>query len=544
MRHFFRLTLACLSVVSFVSARPPADLQARLEAFAKNQPGGTVIAWVDVDGPVFFATGKFSSEDSRPITADTEFEIGSVSKVFTALLLTESERLGKVNRTDPAAKYLLPADDVLQPKLARITLASLATHTSGLPRMPANAGVAKPDTNANPYANYGRTKLVEALRTQGPDATADHSMAYSNFGVSVLGEALGAAWETTYAEALQAHVLDPLELKATSVGLTKSPPPDELAPAHALGKVVPNATWQALAPAGGLRSSARDLATFLNACLRMNDSPLREAIDVSLLPQRAAEESGGEIALGWLLTDDPDQPVAWHNGSTAGSHSFIAFSRKTSEGVVILANNQKPSEALGFSLLGAKPPQPNLPAVPDAPSYTGRYPLSPTFAIDITTVRGALYAQATGQSRLNLRQSAVNRFSVVGVPAEIIFERDDSGKISGLILRQNGQDQRGPRQDLPPPAAAISLPAETLQEYAGNYPLSPSFVLTVTEDDGALFVQATNQPKFPVFATAKDEFFYKAVEAQVSFQRDASGKVTGLILRQGGQTLSGTKSVP
>jgi D-alanyl-D-alanine-carboxypeptidase/D-alanyl-D-alanine-endopeptidase len=129
--HPFRFVLSfgfLFAAGVLCSAKPPADLQARLEAFAKNQPGGVVVAWVDVDGPVFFATGKYSADDSRSLTADTHFEIGSVSKVFTALLLAESERLGKVARTDPAAKYLLAADDPIQPKLARITLASLATH--------------------------------------------------------------------------------------------------------------------------------------------------------------------------------------------------------------------------------------------------------------------------------------------------------------------------------------------------------------------------------------------------------------------------------
>jgi len=158
------------------------------------------VAWVDPDGTVFFQSGTYSADDSRPVTPDTQFELGSVTKVFTALLLVESERLGKVSRLDPAAKYLLPPGDPAQAALAKITLLTLTTHTSGLPRMPTNFGADHSDPNA--WASYDDTKLVAALRLDGLAAPTGRNVMYSNFGGAVLGEALAAAWGTTYAEAL------------------------------------------------------------------------------------------------------------------------------------------------------------------------------------------------------------------------------------------------------------------------------------------------------------------------------------------------------
>ena len=114
--------------------------------------------------------------------------------------------------------------------------------------------------------------------------------------------------------------------------------------------------------------------------------------------------------------------------------------------------------------------------------------------------------------------------------------------VTPLMLHQNGRDQRGPRGELPPPPKELALPAETLREYAGTFPLAPSFVFTVTEENGALFVQATGQQRFPVFATAKDEFFYKAVDARLSFERDAAGKVVALVLHQGGRDMRAARS--
>lgn len=525
------LLLLVLLAVPLAVATPPPDIQTRLDAWIKGQPGGVALAWVDADGTAFFQSGQFDNDDPRPIMPDTQFEIGSVTKVFTALLLAESERLGKASRNDPAAKYLLAPEDPAQAALTKITLLSLTTHTSGLPRLPANIGP-NPDANPDPYATYDRAALVEAFRLHGPVAAVGRAAAYSNFGVAVLGEALASAWGVSYADALRERVLAPLGLNATTMGLTGAAPPANLAPGHANGKRVPNWTFQAFAPAGALRSSARDLAVFLSACLGQGGSPLHAAIGATLQPQHVADDVGGQIGLGWLMTDEAERPIYWHNGATAGSHTFVAFSPKTGAGIAILANVQRGSEALGFSLLGGKPPQPKVEAVKDASAYLGRYPLTPAFAIDITEVNGVLRCQATGQPAFGLRAVAADRFAIIGVPAEISFERGADGKVAALVLHQNGLDQRAPRGELPPPPKEITLPVETLREYAGEYPLAPQFVLTVTETTGALFVQATGQGKAPVFASAKDEFFYKIVNARITFQRDATGKVDGLILHQ------------
>lgn len=529
-----------LFTATLASASPPADLQKQLDEFVKGGPGGVAAAWVDADGVAFFQAGTLAAEDQRPVTPDTQFELGSVTKVFTALLLAESERLGKVSLQDPAAKYLLPDGDPAQAALARITLLSLTTHTSGLPRLPSDFGAAAANA-ADPYAAYDDARLVAALRQDGPGARGGDTVSYSNFGVAVLGEALAEAWGTTYAEALAVHVLTPLGLKATSVGLAGQPPPVDLAPGHTSGKAVPNWTFEAFAPAGALRSSARDMAVFLTVCLAKGDSPLRAAFEATLQPRFKAENPGGRIGFGWLLTDDRENPIAWHNGATAGSHAFIAFSRKTGAGVVILANIQRGSEALGFGLLGVKAPAPKHEPVKNAADFTGDYPLSSAFTINIAEVNGSLRAQATGQPSLGMREIGRDRFAVVGVSAEIAFERDGAGKVTALVLHQNGMNQRALRGELPPLPKEVALPVETLREYTGRFPLTPALTLTITEEGGGLFAQITGGVKSQLFASAKDEFFYKTVPAQISFQRDDSGKVTGIIFHQGGKNVPSTK---
>jgi D-alanyl-D-alanine-carboxypeptidase/D-alanyl-D-alanine-endopeptidase len=539
--HFRFSTLLAFTMAVVAAAKPPADAQARLDAYVKDKPGGIAVAWVDAEGAAFFTAGKFSADDARPITPDTQFQIGSVTKVFTALLLAESERAGQVSRDDPAAKFLLPADDPAQAPLAKITLLTLTTHSSGLPRLPSNIGP-NPDGSPNPYGRYDRAALVNALRTDGPGAPAGRTVAYSNFGASVLGEALGSAWGTSYADALAVHVLQPLGMKATSLALTGGKFPADFAPGHAAGVRVEPWTFLAGAPAGALVTSARELGGFLTFCLGRTESPLHAALTETLKPQRPAPEVGGQIGFGWFMFGDEAQRVYWHNGATNSYHTIVAFCPGASKGVAVLVNGSANIDALGFELLGAKPPGPTVAKIKNATDYPGRYPLSPVFAIDITERNGVLSAQATGQGRLALREAATDRFTLVGVPAEISFERDKAGQVTALVLHQNGRDQRGPRGELPPPPKEVSLSVETLRDYAGQYALTAAATFTITEENGALFAQLTGQPRAPVFASAKDEFFYKVVDARLSFERDATGGVTGLVLHQNGRNLPAQKA--
>ena len=536
--HRFCRRFGLLWVVLLVvaHARPPADVQQRIETLVAPGAGGAAVAWVDRDGVALFAAGHLDGPDSAAVTPDTRFELGSVTKVFTSLLLAESELRGKVKRTDPAARFLLPAEAPEQSALAKVTLLSLATHTSGLPRLPANIGIS-PDSQPDPYANYDHAKLLEALRVHGAVATVGRDVAYSNFGVAVLGAALGQAWGQGYATVLRERVLAPLGLSSMRLGLAGEADPVDLALGHGSQVSRRPAAWKfdAFSPAGALQGTARELATFLSFCLKPEGSPLAPALAATLQPQYRVEAMGGWIGLGWFLTDDSERAVAWHNGATAGSRAFVAFDRVAGVGVAVVTNRAIVIDPLGFRLLGRQPPRPASAAIKDSADFVGRYPLAPGFALDITAVEGVLQLQATGQPRLPLRRREGDSFGVTGVPAEVSFERDARGMVVAAVLHQNGRDLRGPRQPAAPARTEVAVPVETLRHYIGQYPLTPEFVLTVSVVDGQLQVQASGQPRFPVFASGPDAFFYKVVEASLTFERDTAGKVVAVVLHQGGR---------
>ncbi|MSU51638.1 MAG: class A beta-lactamase-related serine hydrolase [Opitutus sp.] len=329
------------------ASRP--DLDAAAKRWFGGRPGGAAVAYVDADGVTFAAAGQFAPGDPRSITPDTTFEIGSVSKLFVALLLAESEKAGKVNRDDPAAKYLLPPGDPDAAKLSKITLVSLATHSAGLPRMASN--FRSSDGNRT---GFTRAQLMAGFRRDGATAVVGGKSVYSNFGVVLLGQALASAWGGGYPQVLQQQVLDPLGLEHTWLGLIGAKAPVDFPPALVKGARVPHWEFDALAPSGALRSTARDMGKFLQACLGQRETKVNASIRECTKPLRLMGDGPGKIGLNWMSTAGPQRPIYWHNGATAGFRAFVAFEPVAGVGVAVLTNTDTGAapEALGFELMG------------------------------------------------------------------------------------------------------------------------------------------------------------------------------------------------
>jgi serine-type D-Ala-D-Ala carboxypeptidase/endopeptidase len=210
---------------------------------------------------------------------------------------------------------------------------------------------------------------------------------------------------------------------------------------------------------------------------------------------------------------------------------------------VILANTAADADDLGFATLDANAPlAPNMAIVlPDASldDYVGTYKLAGKFLLKVFRMNDGLFAQATGQSAIPIFPSAPNEFfdKIVGIAMS--FTRDPNGVVSGLVLHQNG-DHAAPKlsaSELPPDPKEIKLDAATLGDYVGKYRFDFGGVLDVAVGSDQLEAQLTGQQAFAVFASAKDKFFYKTVDAQLDFERDAGGKVVAVVLHQNGRDI-------
>lgn len=316
--------------------QPPDDaeirriLKDRIET--QNQGVGIVVGVIDPAGRRIVAEGRRATDDNGALDGTTVFEIGSMTKVFTALLLAQMQGEGEVRLDQPVAELLPP--DVTVPSRGRrqITLTDLATHTSALPGLPTNFAPADPD---NPYADYTVEQLHDFLAGYALPYDIGRKHFYSNLGGGLLGYALARRAGSDYEAAVRARICGPMGLVDTVVTLNPALKA-RMAPGHNLAQE-PSKNWDlpTLAGAGALRSTAGDMLTFLAQAMGLRPSPLRAALDTLLTVRRPA---GGpmEVALGWHVARAGRSEVIWHNGGTGGYRSFFGFDPVAKIGVVVL----------------------------------------------------------------------------------------------------------------------------------------------------------------------------------------------------------------
>jgi D-alanyl-D-alanine-carboxypeptidase/D-alanyl-D-alanine-endopeptidase len=433
-------------------------LAQRVDEF--HQSVGIVVGMIGPDGRKVIAYGALEKGDPRVLNGDTIFEIGSVTKVFTSLLLSDMVQRGQVALTDPVSKYLPDAVRMPQRNGKQITLQDLATHTSGLPRLPANL---KPKDSANPYADYSVAQLYQFLSSYELPRDIGSQYEYSNLGGGLLGHVLALRAGMDYEALVTARITGPLDMKST--GITLSPEMKARLAAGHDGKLKPVANWDlgTLAGAGALRSTANDLLTFVAANLGYIKTPLAPAMAAMLDVRRPSGTPGLEVALAWHIYSKPgEDTIVWHNGGTGGYRSFIGYDTKTRIGVVVLANAGTAAgvDDIGMHSLNAKAPLLNASAflppterreVAVDPKlfdrYVGRYQLAPNLVLTVTREGDRLFGQATGQPKVELFAEGEKEYFLKAVDAQITFEVDSAGVVNQIVLHQAGQNLPAKRID-------------------------------------------------------------------------------------------------
>jgi len=456
MPSLFKNIIAACGLALAVSAPAAAlDLHGQIDPLAQpliedEVAVGIVIGVVRKGETQILAYGETVKGGDTAPDGDTIYEIGSTTKVFTAALLAEMAQAGLVKLDDPLAKFLPDEAPASPDENTPITLEHLATHTSGLPRLPGNLRPADP---ANPYADYSTEQLfgfLEKHKLQRPPGTYE----YSNLGMGLLGQVLARHRETTYDDLLVKRVCQPLGLGDTRITLSEEQQ-KRLAPPYDAG-FSPAKNWDlpTLAGAGAVRSSCRDMLMFLEANLAEDEAPLTGALRLTQ-EKRHTMENGSAIGLGWHIT--PDGAVLEHNGMTGGYHSYLALVPDRKIGVVVLSNTatMKITELGGLVRRVAcgeeVKPLPRRKTVAIDPetlkSYAGFYAITPQFGLAVTAEGGTLWVEPTGQPKLQVFPESQTKFFFRVVEAEIAFQPDDDGKVNRLILRQSGRELEATRRE-------------------------------------------------------------------------------------------------
>ncbi len=535
----FAATVAPIAVAATTPAPLPPRIEQAIPArIASGEYPAMVVAVVDGDRSHVYGFGKLSN--GKPPGADTVFQIGSITKTFTATLLAQAIEKGDVTLDTPVAK-LLPAFKVPSRNGKQITLGEIASQFSGLPRLPSNLDL----TNLqDPYVDYDASKLASFLAGYTLPRDPGESYEYSNLGFGLLGYALAQHAGKPYAELLQSQILAPLDMSSSSTTFTLP-----LDPRWAIGQDQegkPAQPWHlgVLAGAGAINSTGADMLRYLQANMGRGHYPLQSAMRLAHKPLRPLGAEGN-IGLAWMTRHDKAGDVIWHNGMTGGYASFIGFTADGERGVVILTNVAQSVDDLGFAtLLADAPLAPAEKAIAMSPQqldkYIGDYQLAPGFVLSVFRSEDQLKAKATGQGAISIFPSATGAFFARVAGIRIDFQRDKNDNVVSLVLHQNGRDTTAKKLDASAIGKAsgrptVNLDASTLKSYIGRYQLAPSAVFDITFESGQLKAQLSGQPAFPIYSSAKDEFFYTVVDAQLSFQRDAQGKVEAVVLHQNGK---------
>jgi|HubBroStandDraft_1064217.scaffolds.fasta_scaffold15068_2 D-alanyl-D-alanine-carboxypeptidase/D-alanyl-D-alanine-endopeptidase len=361
-------------------AEPAADpIRAALKQTvgARDQVAGMVAVVVDQAGTRMTSYGS-SGVPNLAMDGDTVFEMMSITKVLTSLLLADMATRGEVALDDPVAKYLPPAVTLHDyahehdhehdhEKTRPITLVDLATYTSGLPNMPGNL---PPDWYAhpNPMGDYTEAKLYEFLSSYVPKYEPGTHYEYANLSFGLLGIALARRAGKSYEELLIERVCDPLGLPHTRITLTGEMR-RHLVQGHDLDlKPTQLWDWPAMPGAGYVRSTASDLTIFLKACMGLAPTPLSAPLGRLLATRKATPLAGTDVGLGWFVSsfdgkEDGKEEIAWKSGLSAGCNTFIGFSTNRRRGAVLLSNFLWQPIDAGTINLGIKLINPDFPAI-------------------------------------------------------------------------------------------------------------------------------------------------------------------------------------
>jgi CubicO group peptidase (beta-lactamase class C family) len=421
---------------------------------------GIVVGLVTPHGMRTVTYGTTSKDGAQKVGADTVYDIGSITKVFTALTLADMAQHGEVTLDDRVAKYL-PKGTVLPKDGARqITLADLATHTAGLPLRPDNLAPKDPD---NKYAEYSEADLYQYLAHAKPANPIGSTYEYSNPGFGLLGVALAHRAGTDLDTLIQRRILRPLGMNDT-VRTATSALRGRMAQGYSYdfgsADLKPAKHWDygnGIAGAGGYRSTANDMMKYLQAILGYRKSPLAPAFAAMTKTRRpGGMMPATSIALAWNILDRDGHKLVWKNGSVGGFRAFIGYDTAARTGVVVLVNAQTGTggDDIGLHILDPKLlvdlhiPHKHLETKLD-PSlldrYAGTYKYADNDFVVVTRMGDHLAESENGQEKLELFAEGEHDFFFKVADAQITFETGSDGKVTAAIWHQDGQDQRGVR---------------------------------------------------------------------------------------------------
>lgn len=343
-------TLALISAVSLLSLTPPATMKDEVKNIASNylddnDNQGLAIGIISGGQETVYTFGTADKKKGTAVDTNSVFEIGSITKVFTGIMLADEVVNGRMQLNDNIAHYLPGHSEATQ----QVTMLQLSTHSSGAPRLADNFWSSVKD-EGNPYASYGEKDLYAYLDHMKLNTAPGTHYSYSNVGAGILGNILCKQYGVSYEALVTKKVCEPFGMDHTSTKLNEYAKA-HLAKGYSKGIEMNNWDFQdATAGQGALRSNIMDMMSFMRHNLQPSGE-LEAAMKLAQQTHFTDPKSGQQMGLGWHKGWFYDQPYFEHTGGTGGYRSFIGMIPGTNTGVVVLSNSDNDVAAAGIELL-------------------------------------------------------------------------------------------------------------------------------------------------------------------------------------------------
>lgn len=292
-----------------------------------------------------YGYGETNKGNRELPNANTIFEIGSITKTFTATILAHYVNEGKISLTDPIVKYL-PDSLSTNLELHKITIMNLSNHTSGLPTIPSN--FANKMNPINPYIHYDVRLLFAGLKTCKLMTVPGTAYAYSNLATGLLGVILERISGKSYEQLVKQLITGPLQMNSTSQRLTPQQNKHFVKVYDADGDETRPWDFNALAGCGSLRSTVNDLLLYAKANINSDYTPLSNSF---ALTHKITFSKHPVVGLGWHILQIDGGSYYWHNGGTGGSRSYLILNTEKKIAVVVLSNSNVGVDDIGISIL-------------------------------------------------------------------------------------------------------------------------------------------------------------------------------------------------
>ena len=509
-------------------------------AIKENYPGAAVL--IARDGEILYQRGfgLADTDEGTSIMPMTTFRIGSITKQFTAAAILILQEQGKLSVNDTLSHYFPDF-----PQGNQVTLHHLLTHTSGI-----HSFTSTPEFMDKVGGATTKEDMLEWISSFDYDFDPGESFLYNNSGYYLLGLIIEKVNGKSYAETLHDFFFDPLGMENTGVyGRGLDLPHEALGYQYENGEITPALDWNMdfAGGAGNLYSNVLDLHRWNEALFSggvLSEASLKAAFTpVTLNNGDTSSALGGGYGYGWAINKYRGLKLIQHGGGLDGFNSILARAKSHNLNIVVLSNalpnlpNLNPGgmamQLAELYLYENMNPQESMTTVDvDADvldDYVGRY----DYQSAVLTVRrqdDQLLAQLTGQPEFKIFPQSDKKFYWKIVDAQIEFVRNEKGEVTHGLHTQNGATLKVARLE---DVQTVEVDETTLATYVGDYEITPEVIMSITQKGDQLYAQVTGQPVLEIHPSAENVFFYKVVNAKVTFNVAEDGTVTSLTLEQG-----------